>query len=1137
MNTRLSAITTIGFAAIIGFFFAASVYAQDVYYNPRYPIGTDKDPNLSAPHVHQTNECATHVYVDSFFPKATIKVFRNGSLIGGPYVSKFGFAAIDVSPPLKVGDKVTATQTVNGVTSKPSAAMVVGAMPTTLPPPTVGPAIYACGTVVPVTGLTSGVTVEVRDDTAAMNIGKGYTPNDWGDNWAPVGTSALTGGNQIVARQLACTGVKSDYSPKQQVNPDPTPINPPTLDKPIVGNDAITLHKLLTGAAVTAANNNTGIGSGSATGETNWMSVTPNIPANPPPSITAAQALCSPSGPSAPVGAVKQLPPPLLVGPICPSQNSVTVRNTTINATLVLLQNGSVVGYGGAAPGDVTLDLAPPHAFATGDSIRVVEYIGTIIANSNTVKVQCFPQNVVTQHNNNARQGAQLNETTLTPTNVAGPNFGKLYDRAVLGTLLAQPLYVHGVKIKDQVRNVIYVATSEDIVYAFDADDTSADTTTNASGHDNTGNAEQLPESTKWLWRTQIGSPHVGNICGETVPPIVGITSTPVIDVSAGVMYVVARDQGNDTGLGHDYLHALDIETGKNLRTQQVKATDPVHGFVFNDACQRQRPGLLLQNGVVYLGYGTYQCDAGCPNNEPYRGWILGFNATDFTPAGAFTNSQSYAEGGMGVWASGNGLVGSDDGSIFYQTGNDIDPNENLAALGDSFVKLQGNGSSLAIVSQYQPPAAASYKVGDTDLGAGGPMLLPNGKLIGGGKDGMLFVLSQSDLASKPIYFQAFFNTFHLPTPGTPNLDSSDAVIPVPYPNSPVTYATPCTPVAPPVGNVADKGVPCYIDVGYYKDGEAYGPNIHTGPVFWQNSAKHGFIYKMPEKDYLKAFDYDINAGTVNQTPAALAAVRPGQDGMPGGFSSISANGEKDGIVWTVVQQLDGMWGPPTPAILYAHDATTLKELWNNGGNPAAFAKFTAPTIADGRVILPSVGFFRVYGVTTPAKGQKKLLPPLEASVQQRWLDSGGAQGLLGHPQGDVVRDADGGGVRQDFQTLLSGGGFGRVSVAPSVKIANAMCDSPPDEAQARLTVTGSVFASARTGVHYVIGEIRDKFLQSGGTKQFGYPVTDEIATPDGLGLMTKFERGTIYWYRGHNAEIGDPKPPPVEATPAKDHN
>jgi hypothetical protein len=1129
MNTRLSAVTRIGCAAIVGFFFAASSYADDVYINPRYPIGTEKNPGLSPPRVHQTNECATHVYVDSFVPKATIKVFRSGTLIGGPVVPQFGFAAVDVSPPLKVGDKITATQTVNGVTSAASAPMVVSVMPSTLPPPTVGPAIYACGRVVPVTGLTSGVTVQVNDATAGTNIGNGFTPNNWGDNWAPVGTSSLKSGDKISATQQACTGVASQPSPQQPVNPDPTHINPPTVETPIVGNDAITLQKLFTGAEVSASDHNTGIGAGLATGASNWMSVHPNIPANA--SITAEQQLCSSSGPSAPVVAVSQLPPPLLVGPICPGQQAVVVRNTTINATLVLLQNGTVVGYGGAEPGDVVLGVAPPHAFATGDTIRVVEYIGSIIADSNTVTVQCFPQNVVTQHNNNARQGAQLYETILTPSNVAGPNFGLLYDRAVLGTLLAQPLYVHGVNIKNQVRNVIFVATAEDVVYAFDADDTSVDTTANANAHSNTGTLVSVPESTKWLWRTSLGAPHVGNICAETVPPIVGITSTPVIDVSAGVMYVVARDQGNDSGMGHDYLHALSIETGQNLRTQQVQASDPLHGLVFNDACERQRPGLLLQNGVIYLGYGTYQCDNGCPNNEPYRGWIIGFNATDFSPAGVFTNSQSYGEGGMGVWASGNGLAGSEDGSIFYQTGNDIDPNENLAALGDSFVKLQGNGSSLAIVAHYQPPAAINYKAGDTDLGAGGPMLLPNGKLIGGGKDGMLFLLSQSDLTLSTS-FQAFFNTFHLPTPGTPNLDPSDAVIPVPYPNAPATYATACTPAAP-TGNVANPGDPCYIDVSYYKNGESYGPNIHTGPVFWQNSANHGFIYKMSEKDYLKAFDYDINAGTVNPTPAAYATVRPAHDGMPGGFSSISANGQKDGVVWTVVQQLNNMWNAPTAALLYANDATTLKQLWNNSDNPATFAKFAAPTIADGRVILPSVGYFRVYGISTPFAGQAKVKLPLEAAVQQRWLDGGGELGLLGHPQGDLQRDADTGGLRQDFQTLIGGGGFGNVSVPPSVKIAVAMCDTP-DPMQPDLPVAVSLFASPTTGVHYVIGEIRDKFLQSGGTKQFGYPVTDEVATPDGLGLMTRFERGTIYWYPGHNAEIGEPTPPPIQPSPAK---
>src|SRR5205085_2144789 len=177
------------------------------------------------------------------------------------------------------------------------------------------------------------------------------------------------------------------------------------------------------------------------------------------------------------------------------------------------------------------------------------------------------------------------------------------------------------------------------------------------------------------------------------------------------------------------------------------------------------------------LGYGTYNCDQYCPGGEPYRGWIIGFRASDFAPAGAFTNSKRPDEGGMGVWASGNGLAGSEDGSIFYETGNDLPPAGPLAMLGDSFVKLHGDGSSLTLTSHYQPPFASNYKSGDTDLGAGGPMLLPRGKLIGGGKDGRFFVLSQSDLAASPVSFQAFYNTFHF-GPG-----------PYPY-NSPTVYPT-----------------------------------------------------------------------------------------------------------------------------------------------------------------------------------------------------------------------------------------------------------------------------------------------------------------------------------------------------------
>ena len=808
---------------------------------------------------------------------------------------------------------------------------------------------------------------------------------------------------------------------------------------------------------------------------------------------------------------------PLLVGPICPMQGSVRILNPTPNATLVLFKNKDPAGNGRARPGDASLTIVATSRLAVGDRVSVVEYVGSIAgARSNIVIVNCFPQNVVTQHNDNARSGAQLAETTLTPANVNETQFGLLYDRHVLGTLLAQPLYVHGVTTVRGLKNLIFVATADDVVYAFDANDMSPDTTINVPAPDGTGGLTTQPESTKWVWRTSLGSPHAGDICAETVPPLVGITSTPVIDVSAGVIYVVAREQRGDTGKGHDYLHALDIGTGASLRERRISATDSRTGLVFNDDCQRQRPGLLLQNGVVYLGYGTYTCDAPCHGGEPYRGWVLGFRAADFAPAGVFTNSSRASEGGLGVWASGNGLAGTSDGSIFYETGNEVPGDAPLTALGDSFVKLHGDGTTLSLASHYQPPFANAYKLGDTDLGAGGPMLLPNGKLIGGGKDGRFFVLSQSNLTLGATSFQAFYNTFHYG--------------PAAYPyNAPPVYSTPCPPVS--VFGVANVGQPCYIDVAQYRNGESFGPNIHGGPAMWRNSKIHAFIYKMSEKDYLKSFDYDIGAGVVSPTPAAVATVRPAHDGMPGGFSSLSANGVAHGIVWTVVQQTNDMFGFPHPALLYAHDGLTLGELWNNDAHRVTLAKFNSPTIADGKVILPSVGLFQVYGLFGPSRYQIPPLP-MEKAIHVRWLDTGGPLGLLGRPKGPVERDPAGG-LRQDFVTQIGGGGYGQISVPPSVHIDVPMCDSRTI-AKPTLPVESSLLASHETGAHFVMGEIRRLFLQKGATKQFGYPITDEIPTPDGFGLMTRFERGTIFWYPGRTAEIGEPKTPPLNVIPGK---
>ena len=712
--------------------FAGAAFAQNgkVVINDRWPIRGSKGPVLSPPHVEPTNNCSKSVYVDSFVPHATIRVFLGGTtLIGGPMATEFGFVAVQLTQQLNTGEQITATQTVNGITSAPSAAMIVGQMPSHLTAPSIDPKIFACGRVVPVHGLVPGTTVEVEDATTNTPIGSGATPNLWGSDWDPVVTSALVKGHEITAIEKACTGVASPFAPKVTVLPEPSPFLAPKLDPPIIGNDAITAHQLDTGSLLEAFQG-PAIGSGFSTGETNWMHVAPPIAASP--GVISQQTLCHHSPKSPPVTPTKNIPAPTLVGPICPGQSSATVRNTTINATLVLLKNGVVIGYGGAAPGDVPLDVAPPAAFVQGDVIQVVQYIGSLVVLSNKVIVGCT--NAVTYHNDNLRTGWNPKENTLNTANVRPATFGLIASVTLDDQVDTQPLVVTNQLIEGRgVHTVVYVATEGNTVYAIDS------------------------WSGDVLRSVNLGAPVPSPLGCTNNGPNVGINGTPTIDLKRRTLYVIAYSlQG---GKPIYELHALDLATlsdkpGSPIVVSGSHTLTDGSSYTFHADVQRQRSALLLENGNVYAAFASF-CDF---KPDQSRGWVLGWNANSLAPLAAnevtdtlTTSTTSYFL--SSIWMSGYGVAADSQGQLFFVTGNS-DWNKNTYTgttnIQESVVKLRGDLSG--VVDLFTPSNVFPLDQADADYGSGGVMLLPDqpGPLthlaVAAGKDGRQFIINRDSM-------------------------------------------------------------------------------------------------------------------------------------------------------------------------------------------------------------------------------------------------------------------------------------------------------------------------------------------------------------------------------------------------------
>ncbi|WP_250494452.1 PQQ-binding-like beta-propeller repeat protein [Caballeronia sp. GAWG1-1] len=323
------------------------------------------------------------------------------------------------------------------------------------------------------------------------------------------------------------------------------------------------------------------------------------------------------------------------------------------------------------------------------------------------------PMDVATYHNDIGRTGQQLAETKLTPANVNSTTFGKLNVLAADGPVDAEPLFLTSVAIAGGTHNVLYVATENASVYAFDAD---------------TGAI---------LWKSStLGAgetPSDDHGCGQ-ITPTIGITATPVIDRTRGpngAIYVVGMSK-DTSGKYHQRIHALDITTGAELFNgpTEIAASYPGTGagsangrVSFDPGQYAERASLLLQNGVVYTAW-TSHCDI-----MPYTGWVIGYNASTLQQANVLNLTPN---GQMGaIWMSGAGLA-SDGTSIYFLDANgtfDATLDGNGMPIhgnfGNGFLKL-GTSPALAVTDYFQPSNTVNESAADEDLGSGGALVLPD---------------------------------------------------------------------------------------------------------------------------------------------------------------------------------------------------------------------------------------------------------------------------------------------------------------------------------------------------------------------------------------------------------------------------
>jgi outer membrane protein assembly factor BamB len=352
---------------------------------------------------------------------------------------------------------------------------------------------------------------------------------------------------------------------------------------------------------------------------------------------------------------------------------------------------------------------------------------------------------VVQDHVDAARTGANLAETRLTPQVVGAPGFGKQFSQAVDGEIYAQPLIIRQVRVAGKgTHNIVLVATQNDSVYAFDADGATGSNASPLWRASLTSASHGATPDARPVRVDDFGTDAQGHICNN-IEPTVGITSTPVVDKARQVVYVVAKSV--QAGQTVQKLHALDLRSGLELTGSPVMIAPPnTQGAQFDPLWNLNRAGLVLANQRVYVTFASH-CDGF--EVHRYHGWVLSYDALTLQPSAVRPISQGAAaqEGGA-IWASGVGPAVDAAGQIYLTTGDgSYDGQSNF---GDSVLKL--DGKTLQVLDHFAPSDQARLNELDLDLGSSGPVLLPDQPgahphlLAQSGKDGRVYLIDRDRL-------------------------------------------------------------------------------------------------------------------------------------------------------------------------------------------------------------------------------------------------------------------------------------------------------------------------------------------------------------------------------------------------------